>query len=288
MTTPIRSIRQMILRPFIFLGAILFYMDPISGVLAANSDIAVNSKQPGQIVAHRGASAERPECTLASVKRAIEVGATATEVDVRRSKDGQLFILHDRTLERTTNGKGPANLLTLAELKELDAGSHFDEKYQDERIPSLIEVAELCRGKIDLFLDLKEQGGDFDEDVASVILKHGDPAKTLLGPRSVEQAKRFRKLLPEAKQIAIMPGVDEIEAFAEAGADYILIWSKWLKKSDEPVRRVRAAGAKLHLNQASGELEDTLRQLAYEPDSLAGDDPAKLLKTLKRIADENL
>ena len=58
---------------------------------------------PKQIIAHRGASAERPECTLSAIERALETGATATEVDVRTSRDGQLYILHDATLDRTTN-----------------------------------------------------------------------------------------------------------------------------------------------------------------------------------------
>ncbi|MCB1120773.1 MAG: glycerophosphodiester phosphodiesterase family protein, partial [Verrucomicrobiae bacterium] len=217
--------------------------------------------------------------------RAIEVGATATEVDVRTSKDGQLFILHDRTLDRTTNGKGPANVLTLAELQRLDAGSHFDKKYHKERIPSLIEVAELCRGKIDLFLDLKEQGESYDRQVAAVIRNHGDPARTLVGPHSVEQAKRFRKLLPEAKQLAIMPSVDDIEAFAETGVEFILIWSKWLTEGDEPVRRVRTSGAKLHLNKATGEWKDTLDLLVHKPDSIGTDHPKTLLETLKKISE---
>jgi glycerophosphoryl diester phosphodiesterase len=93
-----------------------------------------------QIVAHRGASAERPECTMAALRRAIETGATAVEVDVRTSRDGQLFLLHDATLDRTTNGKGAAREKSLAELKKLDAGSWFDGKYAGERIPTLREA----------------------------------------------------------------------------------------------------------------------------------------------------
>jgi len=135
------------------LTTVLFLAIQSLGFGAVETDIKSAAARVSQVIAHRGASAERPECTLASVTRAIEVGATATEVDVRTSKDGRLFILHDATLDRTTNGKGPANALTLAELQQLDAGSHYDSRFSGERIPSLIEVAKLCRGKIDLLLE---------------------------------------------------------------------------------------------------------------------------------------
>ncbi len=287
MEVPYSSRKWELSQLFIFLFAVVFYAVTFTEARAADRDVAIAASRVSQVIAHRGASAERPECTLASVKRAIEVGATAAEVDVRTSKDGQLFILHDRTLDRTTNGKGPASSLTLEELQRLDAGSHFDEKYRGERIPSLIEVAELCRGKINLFLDLKEQGENYDRQVAAVIREHGDPARTLVGAHSVEQASRFRKLLPEAKQLAIMPTVEEIEAFAETGVEFILIWSKWLTEGDEPVQRVRATGAKLHLNQATGELKNTLDRLVYKPDSIGTDDPKRLRETLNKIAGDS-
>lgn len=269
-----------------FLSIILAIGSIVPASHASNEDLRIAATRVTQIIAHRGASAERPECTLASAKRAIEVGATATEVDVRTSKDGRLFILHDPTLERTTNGEGLANALTLAELQKLDAGSHFDKRFQNERIPSLIEMAELCRGKIDLLLDLKEQGNDYDRKVAAVIRDYGDPAKTVVGVRSVEQAIRFREFLPEAKQLGLIPTVEDVEAFANAGVEIIRIWPKWLEDGDVPIKRVRATGKGLHLNGGTGEWEETVALLVHKPDSLGGDDPQKLLATLRRVASE--
>ena len=252
--------------------------------LAAESDPSAAAKQVAQIIAHRGASAERPECTLASIRRAIEVGATAVEVDVRTSRDGKLFLLHDATLDRTTNGKGPAKALTLAALQSLDAGSFFDPAYRGERIPSLIEAAQACRSRIDLLLDLKEQGEDYDLKVAAIIRKHGSPERTIVGVRSVDQARRFRELLPEARQLALIPSLDTIEAFAEAGVETIRLWPRWLAETDAPVKRVRATGARLHLNGTMGELDETLALLAFGPDSLLSDHPARLKENLARIA----
>ncbi|MDA1164275.1 MAG: glycerophosphodiester phosphodiesterase family protein [Planctomycetota bacterium] len=264
----------------------------IAGVLSAQDrasiispDIRMAAANVSQIIAHRGASAERPECTLSAIRRAVEVGATAVEVDVRTSRDGELFILHDATLDRTTNGEGPASALTLAELQQLDAGSWFDSKYEDERIPSLIESARECEGRIDLLLDLKEQGDGYDRKVVNVIHQHGDPARTIVGVRSVAQSERFRKLLPTARQLALIPSLDAIEDFANAGADVIRLWPRWLDDGDTPVKRVHATGKGLHLNGTKGDMDETQKLLAHRPVSLSSDDPRRLLATVKQIAE---
>jgi glycerophosphoryl diester phosphodiesterase len=256
------------------------------GAPAENVDpeVAAAAGMVSDIVAHRGASLERPECTLPAILRAIEVGASAVEVDVRSSSDGQLFLLHDATLDRTTDGEGKASDRTLAELKKLDAGLWFDSAYRGERIPTLHEAAEICVGKIDLLLDLKEQGDDYDKNVAAVIREHGDTKRTIVGVRSVAQAERFRKLLPEARQLALIPKVEDIEAFAAAGVETIRLWPAWLADNDEAVQRVRASGRRLHLNGASGGTAETLGLLVHRPDSLLSDNPRRQIASLARIA----
>lgn len=96
-----------------------------------------------QIIAHRGSKGVRPENTLAAFNKAIDEGADGIETDVHLSSDGELVIIHDETVNRTTNGEGRVFDKTLAELKELDAGGYFSEKYVDERIPTLKEVFDL-------------------------------------------------------------------------------------------------------------------------------------------------
>lgn len=276
------------------ISCVCFGLLLIAGVLSAQDrasiispDIRMAAANVSQVIAHRGASAERPECTLSAIRRAVEVGATAVEVDVRTSRDGELFILHDATLDRTTNGEGPASALTLAELQQLDAGSWFDSKYENERIPSLIESARECEGRIDLLLDLKEQGDGYgyDRKVVNVIHQHGDPARTIVGVRSVAQSERFRKLLPTARQLALIPSLDAIEDFANAGADVIRLWPRWLDDGDTPVKRVHATGKGLHLNGTKGDMDETQKLLAHRPVSLSSDDPRRLLATVKQIAE---
>ncbi len=100
------------------------------------------------VVGHRGASAHEPENTLRSIRRAFEVGADAVEVDARVSKDGHVVIIHDKTVDRTTNGTGLVSELFFEEIRALDAG-------KGEKIPALQEVLKEIRGKGCLFLEIK-------------------------------------------------------------------------------------------------------------------------------------
>ena len=93
-----------------------------------------------KIFAHRGSKGTHPENTLASFKEAVRVGSDGIELDVHLTKDGHLVVIHDETVDRTTNATGEIRNLTLAEIKELDAGSWFHNKYAGEKIPTLEEV----------------------------------------------------------------------------------------------------------------------------------------------------
>jgi glycerophosphoryl diester phosphodiesterase len=92
------------------------------------------------VVAHRGASGHAPENTLAAVRRAVELGARFIETDLRLTRDSRFVALHDATVDRTTNGHGPVYRLTLAQLRELDAGSWFGPEFAGEKIPTLGEI----------------------------------------------------------------------------------------------------------------------------------------------------
>ena len=101
------------------------------------------------IIAHRGASADEPENTLLAFQRAIEQGAQMIELDLDQSADGHVIVMHDATLERTTNLRGRVAALPLADIRQADAG-------QGERVPTLDEVLDLTLGKVRLYLEIKE------------------------------------------------------------------------------------------------------------------------------------
>jgi glycerophosphoryl diester phosphodiesterase len=102
-----------------------------------------------RIMGHRGAKAYEPENTLRSIRRALDMGVQAVEIDVHASQDGRLVVIHDATVDRTTNGNGRVADLNWEELRRLDAG-------MGERLPSLEEVLDLVRGRVHLFVELKD------------------------------------------------------------------------------------------------------------------------------------
>lgn len=117
--------------------------------LLANNDFDTITSIGGSIVtkiiAHRGSKGTHPENTLAAFKEAIRVGSDGIELDVQLSKDDQLIVIHDETIDRTTNGHGDVGNLTVAEIKKLDAGSWFEKNPIFQEIPTLKEVLLLLK-----------------------------------------------------------------------------------------------------------------------------------------------
>jgi glycerophosphoryl diester phosphodiesterase len=249
----------------------------------AADEHAKAAKNVRQVIAHRGSMSDRPENTLASLKRAIEIKAHASEVDVRTTKDGALVCMHDADVSRTTSGKGKVSELTLAEIRKLDAGSWFDKKFAGERVPTLREALAGAKGKIAIMLDLVEDGDAYVRKIAAEVKAHGDPKRTVLGIRSVAQAKAFKKLLPDAQQIGLVPTTDSIDAFADAGVSAIRLWPKWLAEKKH-VERVRARKLHLLIGAGKGTKDEVLPLLAHRPEILSADDPAALLRTLAELA----
>ena len=110
-----------------------------------------------EIVAHRGYAAVHPENTMAAFRRSLELGADSLEIDVHHSKEGIPVVIHDDTLDRTTDGTGPIREKTIAELQQVDAGKKFKPEFAGCGIPLLEEVLELCGGTVGLQLELKER-----------------------------------------------------------------------------------------------------------------------------------
>lgn len=101
-------------------------------------------------IGHRGAAGHAPENTVAAIRKGIELAADLVEVDVRRTRDGELVVMHDKRVDRTTNGTGDVARMTLPELRRLDAGG-------GERIPTVAEVLEAADGRTGLMLEMKSQ-----------------------------------------------------------------------------------------------------------------------------------
>ncbi|MGI6609745.1 MAG: glycerophosphodiester phosphodiesterase [Limnochordia bacterium] len=107
------------------------------------------------VIGHRGAMGYAPENTLAAFAKAIELQAHMSELDIHQSRDGELIVIHDAKVDRTTNGSGAVSDLSLAEIKRLDAGTWFAPAYAGEQVPTLQEVMDFVKGKMALNVEVK-------------------------------------------------------------------------------------------------------------------------------------
>jgi glycerophosphoryl diester phosphodiesterase len=123
------------------------------------------------ICAHRGANNTHPENTIAAFKEAIRLGVHMIEFDVQISKDSVLVIMHDNTVDRTTNGRGKISDFTLSELKNLDAGSWKNSAFKNERIPTLLETLDMMPTNIWLNIHIKDNN-EIGRAVADLIVEH--------------------------------------------------------------------------------------------------------------------
>ena len=254
------------------------------GVAAGSpAELAAAARGVERISAHRGASLDRPENTIAAFERAIEAGATAIEIDVRTSRDGKLVIMHDARVDRTTDGTGRVNDLTWAELSKLDAGSWFGAEYASERVPSLDHALQFCRGRIDIHLDLKELGPAYVDRVTASVQAHGDPTSTIAAVRTVEQARQLQERVPEMKTLMFLRQMEQIDMALAAKVDYLRPQLDWLAESPELLGKLREGGAKIHLDATTGTPKAVLPLLGYRPESLLCDDPEQLRKTLTQL-----
>ena len=139
----------------------------------------VSTVSPFTIIAHRGASAYYPENTIASFKGAIAMGADMVELDVQMTLDGEVVVFHDEEIKRCTNGRGRIADYALANLKKLDAGSWFDEKFRGAEIPMLADVLSLCKDRIAVNIEIKTEAvkeeimGGIEEKCLQIVNKIG-------------------------------------------------------------------------------------------------------------------
>lgn len=169
--------------------------------LRAGEELAV-------VIAHRGASAHEPENTLRSFRRALELGATAIEFDVRKTRDGHLVVMHDETVDRTTNGKGRVSVMALSELRSLDAGL-------GERVPTFEEAIEMIGGKALLVVEIKVRG--LWADVVQTLRKEGSLGQALIISFLAEEIAELKRAVPEVKAGVLFRGAPR-EAIGRASA----------------------------------------------------------------------
>lgn len=183
-------------------------------------------------IAHRGASAYEPENTLASFRKAVSMDADLIEFDLRSTQDSQLVVIHDKKVDRTTNGSGYVAHKTLSELKELDAG-------KGEQVPTLEEVFGEFKGKTRFAIELKENG--HEDKIVNQIKSHGIEEDCFIISFKPNRLKVIKHLEPSIKTGLIsFSHLNYIKNALSCGADAVAPFHWFI--SESIVKRARDMG----------------------------------------------
>jgi glycerophosphoryl diester phosphodiesterase len=232
-----------------------------------------------KVIAHRGEHREHPENTLPAYGAAIDLGCDYLEVDVRTTADGALVAMHDDTVDDRTNGRGRVEDMTLAEIRKLDAGVKFHERFRGTRVPVFDEVLALARNRIEVYVDAKRVTAP---DLVAALRRHGlERHSVVYGALPLLAA--IVKLAPE---IRVMPeAVSEAvlrESLARLRPRVIAFDARDFR--DEVIRIARAAGAGVFVDRLGpddneGSWKDAIARGAT---GIQTDRPADLLAFLRR------
>ena len=168
-------------------------------------------------IAHRGASGRFPENTLASFRGAIDAGADMCELDVQSTRDGAVIVMHDKTIDRTTDGRGLLNALTLAQVKSVNIRNGRGRSPTGEHVPTLDEVFALTRGRCELNIELKEDG--IEAAVCSAIKENGEVDRSIVSSFDWKALEKVHKIEPKIR----------IGVLADRGANKMLAAASELK-----------------------------------------------------------
>jgi glycerophosphoryl diester phosphodiesterase len=220
---------------------------------------------------HRGNPAEHPENTMDSFRSAIDAGCDLVECDVHLTADGELAVIHDHLLERTTNGTGMVGAHTLAELRELDAG-------KGQRIPLLEELFELVRDRVGLVIETKQNPVPYPglEEKLAAVLRENDMVERVSVISFHHRCIRHLKEVAPELDLGIIDAsrpVDPVAMLRAAGAHLFSCYYGTL--DPQMVEEIRAAGGAVGVWTVDDQLS-TMWARACHPDSVFSNRPAEI------------
>jgi glycerophosphoryl diester phosphodiesterase len=242
--------------------------------------------EPPLVIAHRGDKVNAPENTLTAFRQAAEKGADAVEFDVKLSADGHVIVLHDQTVDRTTNGSGNAAKLPLASMRELDAGVNFSEEFKGERIPTLEEVFEEIGKRIYMNVELTNYSTPNDAlvpKVVELINKHGLQNRILFSSFFSRNLHTASLLLPEVPRgLLTFPGLLGFwgRTFSWRG-DYLALNPHLTDMNPGLVTRIHAAGKRINVWTVNTETQ-IKEMIKIGVDGIITDNPSLVLHLLGR------
>jgi len=234
------------------------------------------------VCAHRGDPAHAPEATLAAFRKAAALGVEMVELDIHQTADGALVVMHDFTVDRTTDGAGALAELTLGEIKRLDAGGWFSEEFAGERVPTFAEVVEALPAPIWLNIHLKTRDGDatlgFEERLLEALAASGAMARAHIVHDWLESLDRLRTLAPELPCCWLPMCAHGLEYIRRArAAGFTILQPGREMMSEEFCRAVHEEGMTANVFYANSE-EDMRQYMAWGIDGILTDDPGLMVK----------
>lgn len=245
--------------------------------LFANFLVAQESK----IVAHRGGVNWGPENTITTFLIAIDKGVNYIEMDVRQTKDGTFILMHDKDFSRTTNGKGLVSELTIDEIKNFDAGSWYNMKFKNERIPTLREVLRAIDGKVLPDIDFK------DGDPAALVQLLEEEG--FLNGRPLTLYSGNHQLIAEIQKltdkILVRPSIKTSYQDLKENLNPPIVNLSWRKFSSKLQKEIRASNAKTFVNClfVSNRKRAIKKAVKLKPDFIQTDKLDFLIKQLERL-----
>lgn len=239
------------------------------------------------VIAHRGASLLAPENTMAAFDLADELGAHAIEMDAKLSRDGEVVIMHDSTLDRTTNGSGAVRNQTMMELRTLDAGSHFGESFSGEGVPILAKVFDSLAGKILINVELTNYATPFDrlpEKVISLIAYRGIEDDVLISSFNPIALIRSKRLAPNIPTGLLARGSPRllINRMMRSWIKYDCYHPAWEQVSQDLIEQERRMGNRTHVWTLNSP-EEMINLVKAGVNGVITDDPTLALNVLEGV-----
>ena len=268
-------------KQFFSLNILLLFFSAI--LFGQNTDFVHDFRKPKNkiyVIAHRGAHEGIPENSLPAYQKAIDLGCDFIEIDIRTTKDGKFVSVHNSTIDNCTNGKkGSVKDLTLAELKAWDIGEKTGEEWKNTRIPTFEEILQLCKGKIGIYLDLKDapvpelmeiiRKYDMEKDIVWYI-----PYQYLIDIENVETLFGNSFIMPDPQNKKnLKPMFEKLKSKVVA--------TDMGELSQSFVAESHKFGAKVFVDEKEGKIAEWEKIIGWGTDGIQTDKPAELIEFLK-------
>lgn len=238
-------------------------------------------RRPVQISCHRGANRYAPENTLPAFEKAIRLGVDYIEFDVRPSKDGEFFLLHDSRLNRTTDGLGPISEMSTAGVRKLSAGAKFGRPFAPTLVPTMDEFMTACAGKIGFYFDAKQIS---PAAIAKALEKYQMVDRTVVyqSPQFVAQLKAINPRIRGLPPLGKPEEIEELAKLKPYGVD-----TDWKILSKELIDRCHAHGFKVFSDALDEheKIEDYLKAMEWGIDVIQTDYPLRVMRAIELWAD---